>query len=114
VRDDRWEGAPAGLLTLGTDGTIVEANHTFLGWVGQAREDVLGRMRLSELLSAGGRIYWETHLSPLLHAEGRADEVALELRAPGDRLPVLLTAVVSRSDDVVRAALDSARERSPL
>ena len=69
-------------------------------------------MRLSELLSAGGRIYWETHLSPLLHAEGRADEVALELRAPGDRLPVLLTAVVSRSDDVVRAALASARERS--
>ena len=111
-RDDRWEGAPAGLLTLGTDGTIVEANHTFLDWVGRAPEKVVGRMRLSELLSAGGRIYWETHLSPMLQVDGRVDEVALELRAPGGRLPVLLTAVVSRSDNVVRAALSSARERS--
>jgi serine phosphatase RsbU (regulator of sigma subunit) len=112
LRDDRWDGSPAGLLTLGTDDTIVEANRTFLDWVGRAREDVVGRMRVSDLLSVGGRIYWETHLSPLLHVEGRVDEVSLELKNPEGRLPVLLTAVVSRSDGVVRAALSSARERS--
>ncbi|MEX2289458.1 MAG: SpoIIE family protein phosphatase [Mycobacteriales bacterium] len=105
----RWEDAPCGLLTLRPDGTVGEANGTVLEWLGRTERDVLG-CQLSELLSVGGRIYWETHLSPLLHVDGRVDEVAVELRAAGGRLPVLLTAV--RSGDGVHVALSSARERS--
>ena len=41
----------------------------------------------------GGRIYWETHLAPLLHVDGRFDEVALELVTPSGRLPVVMSAV---------------------
>ncbi|PYG00289.1 Serine phosphatase RsbU, regulator of sigma subunit [Georgenia satyanarayanai] len=106
-----WDEAPSGLLVLAGDGTVLDANTTLLQWVGRPAADVLGRVRLSQLLSVGGRIYWETHLSPLLHVEGRVDEVALELRGPDGRVPVLMTAVVA-PDGLVRVAVSSARDRS--
>ena len=111
-----WDQAPIGLLTLREDGTILAANATFLDWVGRDRAEVLGGLRLSGLLSVGGRIYWETHLSPVLLVEGRVDEVALELRSPGGRLPVLMTAVTAPATDgrgaTVHVALSGARDRS--
>lgn len=105
----RWESAPCGLLTLRLDGTVAEVNTTCLEWLGRAEDEVVGS-RLSDLLSVGGRIYWETHLSPLLHVEGRVDEVAVELKAGSRRLPVLLTAV--RSGEALHVAVSSARDRS--
>ena len=107
---DAWDTAPIALLTLGTDGTVLSANAAAQEWAG--RRDALDGARFSDLLSVGGRIYWETHLSPLLHVEGRVEEVALELRTPDGRVPVLMTAVVQPSAGVVRVALSSARERS--
>ena len=53
------------------DGLIVDANRVLLSWVGRDARDVVGHLRLSDLLSVGGRIYWETHLSPLLHMQDR-------------------------------------------
>jgi serine phosphatase RsbU (regulator of sigma subunit)/anti-sigma regulatory factor (Ser/Thr protein kinase) len=102
-----WDASPAGLLVLDARGTVREANAAVRRWTG--RDDVVGA-RLPDLLSAGGRIYWETHLAPLLHVEGRLDEVLVELRGPDGRTPVLLSAVASGG--TVHAALSSARERA--
>ena len=55
---------------------------------------MVGR-RIHDLLSVGGRIFWETHLAPLLHVEHRLDEVALELSSPHGRMPVLVNAVIT-------------------
>ena len=104
-----WDDAPVGLLTLRPDGTILQANATFLGWIDRAAADLVGQVTLSSLLSVGGRIYWETHLGPLLAVDGRVDEVAVELKVPAGRLPVLLTAVAG--DDRVTVAVSSARDR---
>ena len=106
--DDAWELAPAGLLRLDRDGRVLAANRTALGWLRAPAEQVAGR-HLTELLSVGGRLYWETHLWPLLLVEGRVDEVALELRAGPDRMPVLMSAVLGERGTEV--ALSSARER---
>ncbi len=78
-----------------------------------ARTDVRGR-RLSDLLTVGGRIYWETHMAPILTLQGRVDEVAVELRAAGEPLPVLLSAVARTEapEPVVDVALFAARERA--
>lgn len=108
--DASWADAPVGLAELELDSTIRTANRTLLAWCGSAQEQLAGRTRLAELLSVGGRIFWETHLAPLLLVEGRVDEVALELRTPEGRMPVLLTAV--RHDGGIRVAVSSARERS--
>lgn len=110
-----YNATPSAQLSLRPDGMVVAANDALLEWVGRSRDQVVGTAHITDLLSAGGRIYWETHLSPLLHAEKRVNEIAIELRGPEGRLPVLLSAV-ARIDangqaDLFRIALSSARER---
>src|SRR5437763_304096 len=99
------------------DGTVVDANATLLAWLDRDRHDGVGRARLPELLAVGGRIYWEPHLSLMLHVDGRFDEVALELTPPSGRLPVVVSAVVHAggqdgSPDRSYVAIHPARERS--
>ncbi|WP_159792334.1 SpoIIE family protein phosphatase [Puerhibacterium puerhi] len=130
-----WAHSPVALLRLDAEGRILEANDTFLAWANgegtgaQApedgagapasdadagtRPDVRGR-RLSDLLTVGGRIYWETHMAPILTLQGRVDEVAVELRTPGAPLPVLLSAVARTEapEPVVDVALFAAQERA--
>jgi serine phosphatase RsbU (regulator of sigma subunit) len=54
----------------------------------------LGR-RFQDLLSVGGRIYHETHYSPLLQMQGSVREIAVEIvRADGSRLPALISSVL--------------------
>ena len=105
-----YDDAPCGLLLLRLDGSVLAANRTFCAWTGRTADE-LRALRLPQLLSVGGRIYWETHLSPLLHVDRCVEEVALELSGPGGRRPVLLTATVG-DDGLVRAAVSQARERS--
>lgn len=46
-----------------------------------------------QLLRPGDRIYWETHVAPLLDMQHKVEEIALELRHEGVTLPILLNAV---------------------
>ena len=92
--DDLYERAPCGLLSTGSDGTIVRANATFLEWLGYDEADVVGRRRFQELLTPGGQIYHETHYAPLLQMQGAAREIAVEfVAADGRRLPALVSSV---------------------
>ena len=113
--EDLFEHAPCGYLTMRRDGTLVRVNRTFEQWTGYAREDLVGR-RFQELLSAGGRIYHETHYAPLLQMQGSVREIAVEIvRADGSRLPALVNSVLVRGDgDVaehVRTTIFDASER---
>lgn len=109
-----WHRAPVALLRVRTDGVLLDANEIVLGWLGRPREEVVGRVRLADLLAVGGRIYWETHLAPLLHLQGRVEEVAVEVRTSEGRLPVLLTAVLADEggERVIEVALMGAGGRS--
>src|SRR5687767_3016218 len=97
--DDLIEHAPCGYLSLTPDGGIVRVNATFLEWTGYDREAVLGR-RFVDLLSAGGRIFHETHFQPLLRMQGFVREVALEIvRQDGGRLSTLVNAAQRDYED---------------
>ena len=88
--EDLFENAPCGYLSCGIDGTIVKVNHTFESWTGYERGQLVGR-RLRDLLTAAGRIYYETHYRPLLALQGAVREIALDIvRADGTRLPALI------------------------
>ena len=106
-----WHGAPCGLLVLDADGVVTAANRTLLAWVDRTAAEVVGRVRLGDLLSVGGRIYWETHLAPRLRLQGDLDEVTVELRRPSGRMPVLLSAVTTPGGGRVQVALCAARDR---
>ena len=80
VGPSAYECAPCGLVTTALDGTIQQTNRTFTRMTGIAEGRSLVGVRFAELLSGGGRIMYETHLAPLLHVEGSARSIALDLR----------------------------------
>lgn len=111
-----YDRAPCGYLSTAPDGTIIKVNQTFLTLTGYDRGQLIGRIRFAELLSAGGRIYHETHYAPMLSMHGQAHEIALDIiRADGSRLPVLVNSVLERDAHgapmVIRTAVFDARQR---
>ncbi|WP_221353629.1 PP2C family protein-serine/threonine phosphatase [Streptomyces beigongshangae] len=114
--EDLYEHAPCGYLSSLLDGRIAKINTTLLNWLGYERDDVLGRISFSDLLTAGGRLYHETHYVPLLRMQGEVRGIALELRAAdGTRLPVLVTSEVRTGGDgqplLIRTTVFDARDR---
>ena len=110
-----YEHAPCGYLSTTPDGFIVRVNATFCTWLGIDADDLLGR-KLVELLTAGGRIFHETHYAPMVQMQGSAHDIAFDLvRADRSRLPVLMNASLVRSTDgqphLVRVAVFDATER---
>ncbi len=97
--EELFEDAPCGYLSTDLDGTILKVNRTFEAWTGLNRERLLAGKRFQDLLSPGGRIYHETHFSPLLQMQGSVREIAVELiRADGSRLPALINSVLRRDE----------------
>jgi len=48
---DLYENAPCGYHSSAKDGTILRMNQTELSWLGYSRDEVIGRMKLMDLLS---------------------------------------------------------------
>jgi PAS domain S-box-containing protein len=112
---DLYENAPCGYLSMLPDGTIVKVNRTMCLWIGRSAEELL-RSRLRDLLSVGGQVFHDTHLTPLLRMQGAVREVALDVvRADGSLLPCLVNAVEVRNTAgaplMVRATLFEASGR---
>ncbi|MFD9353488.1 PP2C family protein-serine/threonine phosphatase [Streptomyces sp. NPDC060031] len=114
--EELYESAPCGYLSTLMDGTIAKINTTLLGWLGLQREAVVGRMRFTDLLTVGGKLYHETHFAPLLRMRGEIGGVALEIKqADSARLPVLVSAVVKQGSTgeplLIRTTVFDARDR---
>jgi sigma-B regulation protein RsbU (phosphoserine phosphatase) len=93
--EELLENAPCGFLSTSLDGLILKVNRTFEGWTGRDRSELVGRRRFQDLLAGGGRIYFETHYSPLLRMQGEVREIAFDLlRADGSRLPALVNSAL--------------------
>ncbi len=96
--DDFFDSSLCGYATTDAEGSILFANARLAGWLGYSKEQLAGK-RFSDLLSIGGKIYYETHLWPLLRMQEFFDEVALELHAiDGKRLHVLVNAQERRNE----------------
>ncbi|HEY8583251.1 MAG TPA: SpoIIE family protein phosphatase [Capillimicrobium sp.] len=120
--EELFDDAPCGYVAARPDGAILRANRTLAAWVGTEPGALAGR-RFQDLLAGGGRIYYETHVAPLLQMQGSVSEIALDLaRADGSRLPALVNAVLRRDGDgrpvalrvVVFAAEDRRRYEQEL
>lgn len=103
--EDLFESAPCGYVLADRDGRIVRTNRTLLGWLGHAHDVLVGK-RISDLMPIVGKIFYETHLAPTLHMQGRLNEVAIELvRQDGKRIPMLVNAVANDSVDEAQPRL---------
>ncbi|MET9855574.1 SpoIIE family protein phosphatase [Streptomyces sp. NPDC006450] len=114
--EELYDQAPCGYLSTLMDGTIAKINATLLDWLGLERSQVVGRMRFTDLLTVGGKLYHETHFAPTLQMQGEINGVALEIKAAGrQRMPVLVTSRVKTSNDgepmLIRTTVFDARDR---
>ncbi|MGW0422194.1 PP2C family protein-serine/threonine phosphatase [Streptomyces sp. NPDC003015] len=114
--EDLYENAPCGYLSTLMDGTVAKINGTLLDWLGLEREAVVGRMRFTDLLTVGGKLYHETHFAPLLRMQGEISGIALEMKQTGGgRIPVLASSVVKNGTTgqplLIRTTVFDARDR---
>src|ERR1051325_8223313 len=90
--DDLLNTAPCGFLSFTDDGHVVLVNETLLALLGYERGELLGR-HVESLMPVASRIFYQTHLFPLLKLHDRVDEVYFALRASsGAEIPVLVNA----------------------
>jgi sigma-B regulation protein RsbU (phosphoserine phosphatase) len=95
--EELYEGAPCGYLSTSPDGLIIRANATMASWIGYRQDEITGHMRFMDLLTTGGKIFYETHFAPLLRMHGAANEIALDLIGKHGRIiPSLVSAIQKR------------------
>lgn len=122
--EDLYDRAPCGYLSIDGHGLVVRINATLLDWLGHTRDDVMGRMLFTEILTPSSSQLFQDNF-PQFKAHGQAHNLEWELRRKdGSLLPVLVNAsaiydeyghfVMSRStlfDLTERKALEKELER---
>ncbi|MET4138219.1 PAS domain-containing sensor histidine kinase [Pedobacter sp. UYP1] len=96
--EDFLEHSLSGHISTNPRGEIIRINSKLLEWLGYNKEDLIGK-RITSLLAMGSRIFYETHLSPLLKLQGSFEEVAAELLLKdGRKLQVLINGYVRKDE----------------
>ena len=104
---------PCGVLSFSDDGHVVAANATLAAMLGYDRAELLGR-HVERMLGVAGRIFFQTHLFPLVRLHGRADELFVLLRhRDGTDVGALVNARRQEHDGVAltHCAIMEVRER---
>src|SRR5690349_4621559 len=110
-----FDNAPCGYLVLQPNGRVARINRTMLGWTGYTADQIVGK-RFSDILTIAGRIFYETHIAPLLRMQGFFNEFAIDvLGADGKPLHMIANALEGRDAEgkplFVRLALIKATDR---
>lgn len=94
--EDMFENSPCGYITLRTNGRVERVNKTLLKWTGHSADDMVGK-RFSDFLNIAGRIYYETHISPLLRMQGFFNEFAIDMMTvAGKQIQMICNALEGR------------------
>jgi PAS domain S-box-containing protein len=78
--EDLYERAPCGYHSVDSDGVIVRINATWLGWLGYAREEVVGRMRHPDLMTAESARRFREDAFPRFLRDGHLEDAEFEYR----------------------------------
>ncbi len=91
--DPRLDEAPCGFFSVRDDGTLDYVNATLLAILGWDRASLTGQS-IERILPVASRIFYQTHVFPLLRLHSSIDEVYLSLRSrSGPDIPILLNGV---------------------
>lgn len=89
---DLYNQAPCGYHSLDREGLVVRMNDTELQWLGYTRDEVVGKMHFTDLVTAKGWQIWQENF-PLLMERGWSRDLEFEMvRRNGSVFPVLLSA----------------------
>jgi PAS domain S-box-containing protein len=96
---DLWDNAPCGYHTLSPDLTILHMNATELQWLGYTAEEVVGKLKIGDLMTAEGKSQLAKGFEYLVDQGGIKDIENEFIRKDGSILAVMLSAKVIRNDD---------------
>jgi PAS domain S-box-containing protein len=97
--EDLYNNAPCGYHSLDAEGRFVRINDTELRWLGYARAEVVGKLRLPDLLTPASRETFRRNF-PGFKERGWLHDVEFELvRRDGTTLPVSISATTVRDAD---------------
>ena len=96
--DPLLDQAPCGFVSLADDGTVREVNTTLAALLGYTRVELLG-WHFQKVLPPGARIFYQTHVFPMLKMHGGVDEIYVALRTRGGiDVPMLMNGVRRERD----------------
>ena len=99
--DDMLDALPCGFLSFTDDGIVRAANRTIATLLSYGTEPMEGAT-FESLLTIAGRIFYQTHLFPMLKLHGTANEIFLLLRARnGGEVGVLSNFIRRERDGVI-------------
>lgn len=114
--DPQLDEAPAGFLTVDASGTIRGANATAASMLGRARGELEGA-HIDLVLAPASRIFFSTHVFPMLRVQRLAEEIYLPMRTASDGdLPMLLNGRARQADgeDLFDLVIVPMRQRMTL
>ena len=90
--DAALDTLPCGFFSLEDGGTVAAVNSTLATMLGYDRGEIVGR-HVESLFTVAGRIFFQTHIYPLVRLKGKAEELFLLMcRKDGGEVGVLLNA----------------------
>jgi PAS domain S-box-containing protein len=91
--EELYEMAPCGYLTTTIEGRIIKVNRTLTEWLGYNPDELTSGKRFVDLLTVGGRVFYDTHFNLLLRMQNAVNEIALDIVCKDGRvLPTLINA----------------------
>jgi PAS domain S-box-containing protein len=89
---DLYNNAPCGYHSLDSAGTVVRINATELHWLGYSREEVVGKLKFSDLLTPASLQCFRHEFARLKQTGSRRDLEVELIRKDGSTFPVLVSA----------------------
>ncbi len=101
------QDAPCGILVTDPDGGLVLANRTLAHWLRRSDAELASPVRIKDLLTMPGRIFFDTHVAPMLRLQGHVREIACQFeRRDAPPLHVLLNGVMRTAPDGTPTRVD--------
>jgi PAS domain S-box-containing protein len=89
---DLYDNAPCGYHSLNADGLIVRMNQTELDWLGYERQEVVGKLNVTEILLPEDRARYRERFSTFLQLGYIRDQEHTFVRKDGSTFNILLNA----------------------
>ncbi len=93
LTDHLLDNAPCGYLQIDSAGIILMINRTLRKWLDYEIEDAIENRSIEQFFKTGGKIYFQTHMMPLLQMQKEISEINLTMEGKnGTTFPVLINA----------------------
>jgi PAS domain S-box-containing protein len=93
---------PCGFLSTSEEGRIIFLNKYLIELLAVKEDEVVGQKLLHDFFPVGVKVYFETHIRPLLLMQGAVHEISIELvRSDQSRISVLMNAILKKDAEDV-------------